>query len=49
MGPRFVGIFLAFFAEGRLKKIDVTGGPPQTLLDTPRGRGGAWAEDGQEA
>ncbi len=37
--------FLAFFAGGKLKKIDVSGGPPQTLSDAPRGRGGAWAED----
>ena len=37
--------FLAFFAGGKLKKIDVSGGPPQTLCDAPRGRGGAWAED----
>ena len=37
--------FLAFFAGGKLKKIDVSGGPPQTLCDAPRGRGGTWAED----
>ena len=37
--------FLAFFAGGKLNKIDVTGGPPQTLCDAPRGRGGTWAED----
>ena len=37
--------FLAFFAGGKLKKIDVTGGPPQTLSDAPGGRGGAWAQD----
>ena len=36
--------FLGFFAGGKLKKIDVIGGPPQTLSDAPRGRGGAWAE-----
>ncbi|MBK5291990.1 MAG: protein kinase [Acidobacteriia bacterium] len=28
--------FLAFFADGKLKKIDVTGGPPQTLCDAGR-------------
>ena len=39
--------YLAFFADGRLKKIDTTGGPPQTLCDAPTGRGGAWAEDDQ--
>ena len=37
--------FLGFFAAGKLKKIDVTGGPPQTLCDAPDSRGGAWAED----
>ena len=37
--------FLGFFAGGKLKKIDVIGGPPQTLSDAPSGRGGAWAED----
>ena len=37
--------FLAFFAGGKLKKIGVTGGPPQTLSDARGGRGGAWAED----
>ena len=39
--------YLGFFADGKLKKIDITGGPPQTLCDAPNGRGGAWAEDGQ--
>lgn len=39
--------YLAFFADGKLKKIDITGGPPQILCDAPNGRGGAWAEDGQ--
>ena len=37
--------FVAFFAGGKLNKIDVTGGPPQTLSDAPRGRGGTWTED----
>ncbi len=39
--------YLAFFADGKLKKIDTTGGPPQTLSDAFRGRGGTWAEDDQ--
>ena len=39
--------YLAFFADGKLKKIDTTGGPPQTLCDAFRGRGGTWAEDDQ--
>ncbi len=38
--------FIAFFAQGRLKKIEVSGGPPQTLCNTPSGFGGTWNQDG---
>jgi len=38
--------FLGFFAGGRLKKIDVAGGPPVTLCDAPLGVGGTWNQDG---
>jgi serine/threonine protein kinase len=38
--------FVGFFAGGKLRKIDVTGGPPQTLCDAPAGRGGSWARGG---
>jgi eukaryotic-like serine/threonine-protein kinase len=38
--------FVGFFSGGKLKKIDVTGGPPLTLSDAPAGRGGAWNRDG---
>jgi eukaryotic-like serine/threonine-protein kinase len=38
--------FVAFFAQGKLKKIALTGGPPQTLCDAPQGRGGAWSSAG---
>ena len=38
--------FIGFFADGKLKKIDATGGPPQTLCDAPNGRGGTWNRDG---
>ena len=38
--------FIAFFANGKLKKIDAAGGPPQTLCDAPTGRGGTWNRDG---
>jgi eukaryotic-like serine/threonine-protein kinase len=38
--------FIAFFAGGQLKKIDASGGPPQTLCDAPFGGGGAWNRDG---
>jgi hypothetical protein len=36
---------LGFFADGKLKKIDADGGPPQTLADASGGRGGAWSKD----
>ncbi len=38
--------FIGFFAQGKLKKIDAAGGPPQTLCDAPNGRGGTWNRDG---
>jgi serine/threonine protein kinase len=38
--------FLGFFAGGKLKKIEVSGGPPITLCDAPAGRGGAWNREG---
>ena len=37
---------LAFVASGKLKRIDVAGGVPITLCDTPLARGGTWNEDG---
>jgi eukaryotic-like serine/threonine-protein kinase len=38
--------FLGFFAGGKLKKIEVSGGPPITLCDAPNGRGGTWNRAG---
>jgi eukaryotic-like serine/threonine-protein kinase len=38
--------WIAFFANGKLMKIPVTGGTPQTICDAPSGRGGAWADKG---
>ncbi len=38
--------FIAFFADGKLKKIEASGGPVQTLTDAPDGRGGSWGRDG---
>jgi Tol biopolymer transport system component len=38
--------FVGFFADGKLKKIAVNGGPTQTLCDAPDGRGGTWNKDG---
>jgi Tol biopolymer transport system component len=41
------GRFIAFFADSKLKKIDVSGGPPQVLSDAHQAaRGAAWGRDG---
>ena len=40
------GTYLGFFAQGKLKKIAAAGGPPQTLCDSPSGRGGTWNRNG---
>ena len=40
------GGFLAFFADGKLKKLDASGGAPQIICDAPSGRGGTWNKDG---
>ena len=37
---------LGFFAGGTLRKIDASGGPPQTICDAPLGRGGTWNREG---
>ena len=39
------GQSIAFFAEGKLKRVAVVGGAVVTLCDAPAGRGGSWAED----
>jgi Tol biopolymer transport system component len=39
------GRSLAFFADGKLKRIDPDGGPPQVLCDAPTPRGGSWGPD----
>jgi len=38
---------IGFFAQGKLKKIDVSGGPALTICDAPGGRGGTWRADGK--
>jgi Tol biopolymer transport system component/tRNA A-37 threonylcarbamoyl transferase component Bud32 len=38
--------FIAFFAQGTLKKVDAAGAPPLTLCDAIRGRPGSWNRDG---
>ena len=37
---------IAFFADGKLKKVDAGGGPALTLADAPAGRGGTWSRNG---
>lgn len=34
--------YVAFYADGKLKKIAVSGGAPQVLAVAPNGRGGSW-------
>ena len=38
--------FVAFFAEGKLRKVPVGGGSPEVICDAPNGRGGTWSRDG---
>jgi Tol biopolymer transport system component len=41
------GRFIGFFAAGKLKKIEASGGgPPLTICDAPQGRGGTWNREG---
>jgi eukaryotic-like serine/threonine-protein kinase len=37
---------LGFFAAGKLKRIEVAGGPPTVICDVGLGRGGTWNEEG---
>jgi Tol biopolymer transport system component len=40
------GRFVAFFAGGKLKKIETAGGPPITLCSATNGKGGTWNREG---
>jgi serine/threonine protein kinase/Tol biopolymer transport system component len=40
------GQWIAFFGDGKLKKISVRGGAPIVLCDAASARGGDWGEDG---
>ena len=40
------GRYVAFFAAGKLNKIDASGGPPQALCNAAQGRGGTWSSTG---
>ena len=44
VGPFFSpdGQWVAFFADGQLKKVNRAGGPPVTLCEAPVGLGGSW-------
>ncbi len=37
---------IGFFADGKLKKVDVSYGQVQIICDAPNGRGGAWNREG---
>jgi Tol biopolymer transport system component len=37
---------IAFFAGGKLKRVDLVGSPPITICDAQDGRGGDWSRDG---
>ena len=40
------GQSIAFFADGKLKKVAASGGSVQTLCDAPDGRGASWGDSG---
>ena len=40
------GSQLAYFADGKLKRIRTNGGVPDVLADAPLGRGGTWSTSG---
>jgi serine/threonine-protein kinase len=40
------GEWVAFFAEGKLKKIPIRGGPAAIVCDAADGLGGSWSTDG---
>ncbi len=40
------GQFVGFFAQGKLKKIAVAGGPPQNICSTTPGLGASWSPSG---
>ena len=39
------GLWVAFFSEGQLKKISITGGAARSLSDAPQPMGGTWVDD----
>ncbi|MGH9310074.1 MAG: protein kinase domain-containing protein [Vicinamibacterales bacterium] len=41
------GRYIGFFAEERLKRIRVPGGPVETICEATNGRGGTWSRDNE--
>jgi serine/threonine protein kinase len=37
---------VAFWGHNKLKRVDASGGPVQTICDAPIGRGGSWSQEG---
>jgi eukaryotic-like serine/threonine-protein kinase len=48
MSPFFSpdGRWIGMFQDGKLRKVSIDGGPPQTIADAPSGRGAVWRLDG---
>jgi serine/threonine protein kinase/Tol biopolymer transport system component len=40
---------IGFFAQGKLKRLDLDGGSPQSLADAPFSLGGSWSQSGMIA
>jgi serine/threonine protein kinase len=40
------GRYVGFFADSKLKKIELSGGPAQAIADAPEPRGGSWNREG---
>jgi Tol biopolymer transport system component len=38
--------YVGFMADGAMKKVDVTGGPPTKICDAPGGADGTWSPEG---
>jgi Tol biopolymer transport system component/predicted Ser/Thr protein kinase len=38
--------YIGFFSDGKLKKMDISGGPAQPIADTTSPRGASWNRDG---
>jgi len=36
---------IGFFADGKMKTVQIAGGPPIVLADAPTGNGGSWSRD----